>query len=67
MPKKKGYSPEVYKKEILKLIKKEPYVSTGRITEKLSMGYDTALKYLTELEKSNKIKHREIGKNKQWY
>lgn len=67
MPKKKNYSPEIYKKEIFELIKKEPYISTGRIAEKLKTGYDTMIKYLSELEKEGKISCRKIGKNRQWF
>ncbi len=67
MPKKKGYTPKKYKKEILKLIKREPFVSTNEVSKKLKIGYDTAFKYLKELSKNKKIKLKKVGNRRFWY
>ena len=67
MPKKKGFNPEKYKEEILKLIIEHRFMSTNEICEKMNMGFETANKYLVVLLKERKIKLREIGNRKFWY
>lgn len=67
MPKKKGYTPEKYMKEILRLLKKEPFMSTNEVSIALKMGYDTALKYLQKLNKKNKIKLKKVGNRRFWF
>ena len=42
-------------------------MSTNEICEKLNMGFETAIKYLKELLKKEKIKVRKIGNRKFWY
>jgi predicted transcriptional regulator len=67
MPKKKGFTPEKYKEEILKLIVQNKFMSTNEICEKMNMGFETAIKYLEQLFKKEKIKLRKIGNRKFWY
>ena len=56
-----------YKKEILKVIKNQPFMSTNEVSEALSMGYDTTLKYLRDLHKEKKIKIKIVGNRRFWY
>ena len=67
MPKKRGFSPEKYKIEVIETLKRQPFMSTNEVSETLAMGYDTALKYLKELHKSNKIKLKTVGNRRFWY
>jgi len=67
MPKKKGFTPEKYKEEILKLIVQNKFMSTNEICKKMNMGFETAIKYLEQLFKTEKIKLRKIGNRKFWY
>jgi predicted transcriptional regulator len=67
MPKKRGFTSEKYKEEILKLLIQNKFMSTNEICEKMNMGFETAIKYLEELLKSKKISVREIGNRKFWY
>ena len=67
MVRKTGMTPEKYEQKILKLIKKYKAMSTNEIADRLGMGYDTALKYLQNLEKKNKIKHRKRGATRYWF
>lgn len=67
MPKKKGFTEEKYKKEILEVVRSQPFMSTNEVSEALSMGYDTTLKYLKELHKLNKIKLKNVGNRRFWY
>lgn len=67
MPKKKGFTPEKYKEEILKMITQHKFMSTNEICEKMHMGFETAIKYLSFLLKKQKIKVRNIGNRKFWY
>lgn len=67
MPKKKEFTPEKYKQEILKLIIHHKFMSTNEICKKLNMGFETAIKYLEELKKDNKVNVRNIGNRKIWY
>lgn len=67
MPKKKGFTPEKYKEEILKLVIQHKFMSTNEICEKMHMGFETAIKYLGQLLKEKKISVRNIGNRKFWY
>jgi len=67
MPKKKGFTPEKYEEVMLGLIKQQPFMSTNEFCKELNMGYDTALKYLNGLYKSNKIKLKKVGNRQFWY
>lgn len=67
MPKKKGFTPQRYKQAILGLIKKNKVMATNEVCIKLDMGYYTALKYLEELKKENKIDVRNVGNRNIWY
>ena len=67
MPKKKGFTPKIYNMEILKLINNQPFVSTNEVSKTLSLGYDTALKYLMILHNSNQIKLKTVGNRRFWY
>jgi predicted transcriptional regulator len=67
MPKKKGFTEEKYKEEILKLLANYPFMSTSEICDKLSMGYETGLKYIKQLFMTKKIKQRKIGNRQFWY
>ena len=67
MPKKRGFSAERYQKEILKVLAKEPFMSTSEICDKLKMGYVTGLKYIKKLYKEGKIKLKKIGNHQFWY
>jgi len=67
MPKKKGFTPEKYKEEILILLSKYPFMSTSEICDKANMGYETGLKYIQELLKSGEIKLRKIGNRQFWF
>ena len=67
MPKKRGFTPEKYKEEILKILKAEPFMSTNEISYFLKMGYDTTLKYLKQLFDRKKIKLKKVGNRRFWY
>lgn len=67
MPKKKGFTPERYEEEILKIIIQHKFMSTNEICDKLNMGFETAIKYLELLFNKEKIKVRKIGNRKFWY
>lgn len=67
MPKKKGFTPEKYKTEILKLIIQHKFMSTNEICEKMNMGFEIAIKYLENLLKEKKIHLRKIGNRRFWY
>jgi hypothetical protein len=42
-------------------------MSTSEICDKLSMGYETGLKYIKQLFMTKKIKQRKIGNRQFWY
>ena len=67
MPKKKGFTPEKYQKEIAKILKKEPFMSTAEVCDKLSMGYETGLKYLKNLHDKHAVKLKKTGNRRFWY
>ena len=67
MRKKKGFTSERYKKEIMSVLKNQPFMSTNEVSKTISMGYDTALKYLLELHKSNNINLKMVGNRRFWY
>lgn len=67
MPRKKGFTPEKYMKEILKLVAHYPFMSTSEICDKLDMGYETGLKYIQELFNEKRIRQRKIGNRQFWY
>jgi len=67
MPKKKGFTPDKYQQEILKLLKNQPFMSTNEISDNLRMGYDTTLKYLMKLHTMNKIRLKTVGNRRFWY
>lgn len=67
MPKKRGFTPDKYMKEIFYILKNQPFMSTNEVSEKLSMGYDTTLKYLENLHKTSKIKLKKVGNRRFWY
>ncbi|MBI5061726.1 MAG: hypothetical protein HZB67_05435 [Candidatus Aenigmarchaeota archaeon] len=67
MPKKKGFDVERYKNVILELLKDHKIMATNEICQKLDMGYYTALKYLEELKRENKLKVRKVGNRNIWY
>lgn len=67
MPRKKGFDAEKYKTKIIEILKKYPFMSTSEICDKLNMGYETGLKYIEQLSKEDKIKHRKIGNRQFWY
>ncbi|MEK6888027.1 MAG: hypothetical protein AABX14_03725 [Candidatus Aenigmatarchaeota archaeon] len=67
MPKKKGFTQQKYQEEILKVLKLQPFMSTNEISETLSMGDMTALKYLENLYKNEKIKLKKVGNRRFWY
>ena len=67
MPKKKGYTSQKYKEEMMKILAKQPFMSTNEVSVELSMGYDTTLKYLKELLNSKKIKNKKVGNRRFWY
>ena len=67
MPKKKGFTEDKYKEEVLRVLKNQPFMSTNEVSEALSMGYDTTLKYLEALHKSNKIKLKTVGNRRFWF
>ncbi|MBS3051436.1 MAG: helix-turn-helix transcriptional regulator [Candidatus Aenigmarchaeota archaeon] len=67
MPKKRGFGPDKYKIEILNVLRKYPFMSTSEICDNLNMGYETGLKYIEQLSKEGKIKHRKIGNRQFWY
>ena len=67
MSKKKGFTPDKYKQEILHALSKQPFMSTNEVSEALSMGDDTTLKYLKELHKEGKIKLKSVGNRRFWY
>ncbi|MBI3190724.1 hypothetical protein HYZ41_03400 [archaeon] len=67
MSKKKGFTSDKYKEEILQALQNQPFMSTNEISDNLSMGYDTTLKYLLALFKTNKIKLKTVGNRRFWY
>ena len=67
MPKKKGFTPEKYEQEILVVLDKQHFMSTNEISEALSMGDDTTLKYMEKLHKEGKIKLKRVGNRRFWY
>jgi len=67
MPKKKGFTSDKYKDEILKLLKEYPFMSTSEICDKLNMGYETGIKYIQQLHASEKIDVRKIGNRQFWF
>jgi len=67
MPKKKGFTPDKYREEILLVLKGQPFMSTNEISDSLSMGYDTTIKYLEALRRSKKIKLKAVGNRRFWY
>lgn len=67
MPKKKGFTPEKYREEILDILTKQHFMSTNEISEMLSMGDDTTLKYLEILHKEGKIKLKKVGNRRFWF
>jgi len=67
MPKKKDFPSERYQEEILKILKKEPFMSTSEICQKLNMGYETGLKYVEQLFSINRVKLKKIGNRRFWY
>jgi len=67
MPKKKGFTRERYKIEIIEVLRKEPFMSTSEICDKLSMGFDTAMKYLNELLRNKEIESKERGNRIYWF
>jgi hypothetical protein len=42
-------------------------MSTNEICEKMCMGFETAIKYLEDLKKNNKINVRNVRNRKFWY
>ncbi len=67
MPKKRGFGPDKYQKEIMIALRTEPFMSTSEICKKLNMGYETGLKYVNMLLKKQKIKLKKIGNRNFWY
>ncbi|KHO47566.1 MAG: hypothetical protein QT00_C0002G0220 [archaeon GW2011_AR5] len=67
MPRKKGFDAEKYKTEILEILKEYTFMSTSEICDRLKMGYETGLKYIEQLSKEGRIKHRKIGNRRFWY
>ena len=67
MPKKKGFTSDKYKDEILKLLNDYPFMSTSEICDKLNMGYETGLKYIQQLHSTKKIKVRKLGNRQFWF
>lgn len=67
MPRKRSFTPEKYKFEILRLLSTFPFMSTSEICDKLNMGYETGLKYLQSLYSSKKIKLRTVGNRNFWF
>lgn len=67
MPKKKGFTQDKYEQEILNALKLEPFMSTNEISEALSMGDVTSLKYLEGLHKGGKINLKKVGNRRFWY
>jgi predicted transcriptional regulator len=67
MPKKKGFDAVRYRKEILDILKGEPFMSTSEICNKLNMGYDTGSKYVEMLYADQKIKLKKIGNRRFWF
>ena len=67
MPKKKGFNPNRYQQEILTIMKKEPFMSTSEICNKLNMGYETGLKYVEQLFNKKEIKLKKRGNRRFWF
>jgi predicted transcriptional regulator len=67
MPKKEGYNPTKYQKEIMKSLKNEPFMSTAELCKKLGMGYETGLKYLKQLHDKHTVKLKKTGNRRFWY
>jgi predicted transcriptional regulator len=67
MPKKKGFSPERYQKEILAILKNEPFMSTAEVCKTMNMGYETGLKYMEHLHEKQHIKLKKIGNRRFWF
>ena len=67
MPKKKGFTEDKYKEEVLRVLKNQPFMSTNEVSEALSMGYDTTLKYLKILQSTDKIRLKTVGNRRFWY
>ena len=67
MPKKFGMTPAKYKDLIIKLLSKYRFMSASEISFKLRMGYETAKKYLMELDRERFITYRQIGNRKYWF
>lgn len=67
MPKKKGFTPDRYQKEILIELNNEPFMSTSEICHRLNMGYETGLKYVKRLFDKRKIKLKKTGNRQFWY
>lgn len=67
MSKKLGYTPEKYKKILMTLLDQNRFMATNEICKKTGMGYYTALKYLEELKKENKINVRKVGNRSIWH
>ena len=64
---KKGrFYPQV-KNEVHKVVDEYPGASTNEVAEKAKIGWDTAKKYLKQLEKENKVKSRTRGNGKKWF
>ncbi len=64
---KKGYSTEKYKRDILNLLRKELFLSTSELCKAKGMGYETALKYLRSLKAEGLIEVKGAGNQKFWY
>ncbi|MFH0836771.1 MAG: hypothetical protein V1870_01455 [Candidatus Aenigmatarchaeota archaeon] len=67
MTRRKGFSGNQYKEEIINILKNQPFMSTNEFCTSLNMGYDTAYKYLNELHKNKKINLKRIGNRRFWY
>jgi predicted transcriptional regulator len=67
MPKKRGFDADRYQKEILAVLRGEPFMSTAEICKSLNMGYETGLKYVEQLHGKQQIKLKRIGNRRFWF
>lgn len=68
MVRKKDYTGDRYMLELLQFIKRSNIgVSTGYISERFSMGYETSLKYLRKLNRRGLINYKNVGNRRYWF
>ena len=67
MPRRRGWTPDMYEKGILILLDRINFATTSEIADQLGMGYETTLRYLRKLNRRKKVSFKKRGSNRYWY